>query len=48
MVNDKKATSNSFKRWVTQTAREQECYEDEVVDVIHEYIVDSIAEGNLC
>lgn len=48
MLINKEETIKSFKRWITQTAREQECCDDEVVNVIHEFIVNSIAEGNLC
>ena len=43
MVNDKEALKKAFNRFVTQQAREQECYDDEVIDVIHEYILDIIA-----
>ena len=38
MVNDKEETIKSFKRWVTQTAREQECKADEIVNFIRTYI----------
>ena len=38
MVNDKEETIKSFKRWVTQTAREQECYEDEVAVVVYDHL----------
>lgn len=40
MVNDKEALKKAFNRFVTQQAREQECYDDEVIDVIHEYLLD--------
>ena len=48
MLINKEEAIKSFKRWITQTAREQRCHEDEIVDVVHKFIVDSIAEGNLC
>ena len=43
MVNDKEALTKAFNRFVTQQAREQECHDDEVIDVVHEYILDIIA-----
>ena len=40
MVNDKEEVKKAFDRFLTQTAREQECHDDEVIEVIHEYIVE--------
>lgn len=39
MVKDKEAVKKAFNRFVIQQAREQECYDDEIRDVIHEYIL---------
>lgn len=39
MVNDKETLKKAFDRFVTQQAREQECHDDEVIDVIHKYIL---------
>ena len=46
MVNDKESVKKAFNRFVTQQAREQECYDDEVIDIIHEHILDIIASGS--
>lgn len=43
MVNNKESIKKAFNRFVTQQAREQECHDDEIIDVIREYI----ANGNL-
>lgn len=45
MVNDKEELKRAFNRFVTQQAREQECYEDEVIDVIHDYITRIMANN---
>ena len=31
----------SYQRWITQTAREQECHDDEVAVVIYDYLRDT-------
>ena len=46
MVNDKEAVKKAFNRFVTQQAREQECCTDEVINVIYNYIVDIIINGD--
>lgn len=48
MLINKEETIKSFKCWINTTVKEQECTDDEVIDIIHEYIIDSIAENNLC
>lgn len=40
MVKDKEAIKKEFNRFVTQQARKQGCHDDEVRDVIYEYIAD--------
>lgn len=47
MVNDKEAVKKAFNRFVTQQAREQECHDDEVRNVIYEYLLNCTASGNL-
>ena len=44
MVNDKEQVKKAFNRFVTQQAREQECHDDEVIRVIHEYVLDIISK----
>ena len=46
MVNDKEQVKKAFNRFVVQQAREQECYDDEIVDVVHEYILDIISTNS--
>ena len=46
MVNDKEALKKAFNRFVTQQAREQKCHDNEVIYVIHEYILDIIANSS--
>lgn len=46
MVNDEKSLKKAFNRFVTQQAREQECHDDEVIDIIHQHILDIIASGS--
>ena len=43
MVIDKEALKKAFNRFVTQQAIEQGCHDDEIIDVIHEYVCDIIA-----
>lgn len=43
MVNDKEQIKKAFNRFVTQQAREQECKDDEIINVIHEHMLDIIA-----
>lgn len=45
MVNDKEEVKRAFDRFVVQQAREQKCYDDEVIDVIHEHILDIIVNN---
>ena len=40
MVNDKEQVKKAFDRWLTQTAREQECKDDEVALVVYNYLAD--------
>ena len=40
MVNDKEEVKKSLNRWLTQTAREQECKDDEVALVAYNYLAD--------
>lgn len=40
---NKEFIKKEFNRFVTQQAREQECHDDEILDIIHEFIVDFIA-----
>ena len=46
MVKDKEVIKKAFNRFVTQQAREQECHDDEIIDIIHEHILDIIASGS--
>lgn len=41
MVNDKEEVKKAFDRFLTQTAREQECKDDEVAVVIYDYLRDT-------
>lgn len=43
MVKDKEAVKKAFNRFVTQIARENMCYDDEIIDIVHEHILDIIA-----
>ncbi len=47
MVKDKEAVKKAFNRFVTQTARENICYDDEIIDIVHEHILDIIANNNV-
>ena len=42
MVNDKEQVKKSLNRWLTQTAREQECKDDEIALVGYNYLSDVI------
>lgn len=42
MIINREEIIKSFKRWITQTAREQRYTDDEVIDIVHDYIVDFI------
>lgn len=46
MANDKEDVKKAFDRFVTQQAREQECHDDEIIDIIHQHILDIIASGS--
>ena len=41
MVNDKEEVKKAFGRFLTQTARKQECKDDEVAVVIYDYLRDT-------
>ncbi len=41
MVNDKEEVKKAFDRFLTQTAREQECKDDEVAVVIYNHLKDT-------
>ena len=41
MVNDKEEVKRAFNRFLVQTAREQECKDDEVAVVIYDYLKDT-------
>lgn len=41
MVNDKEAVKKAFDRFLTQTAREQECRDDEVALVVYNHLRDA-------
>ena len=41
MVNDKEQVKKAFDRWLTQTAREQECRDDEVACVVYDHLRDT-------
>lgn len=41
MVNDKEAVKKAFDRFLTQTAREQECRDDEVALVVYNHLRDT-------
>lgn len=41
MVNDKEEVKKAFDRFLTQTAREQECKDDEVAVVIYNHLRDT-------
>lgn len=41
MVNDKEEVKKDFDRWLTQTAREQECRDDEVAVVVYNHLRDT-------
>ena len=38
MVNDKEAVKKAFDRFLIQTAREQECHDDEVAVVVYYHL----------
>lgn len=40
MVNNKEEVKKSLNRWLTQTAREQECKNDDVALVAYNYLAD--------
>ena len=42
MVNDKEEVKKSLNRWLIQTAREQECKDDEVALVAYNLLADII------
>jgi len=46
MVNDKEALKKAFNRFVTQQAREQECHDDEIIDIIYGLLIDSIENSD--
>ena len=48
LEENRQSIIKSFKRWITQTAREERCYEDEVIHIIHNAIDHLYSEGNLC
>ena len=41
MVNNKEAVKKAFDRFLVQQAREQNCKDDEVAVVIHDYLRDT-------
>ena len=41
MVNDKEEVKKAFDRFLVQTAREQECRDDEVAVVIYNHLRDT-------
>ena len=41
MVNNKEEVKKAFDRFLTQTAREQECKDDEVAVVIYNHLRDT-------
>jgi len=41
MVNDKEAVKKAFDRFLTQTAREQECKDDDVALVVYNHLRDT-------
>ena len=41
MVENKEQVKKDFDRFLIQTAREQECYDDEVAAVIYDYLKDT-------
>ena len=47
MVNNKEAIKEAFNRFVTQQAREQGCHDDEIIDVIREYVSDITSNCSL-
>ena len=47
MINNKEALKKAFNRFVTQQSREQGCHDDEVIDVIHEYVRDITSTNSL-
>ena len=42
MVNNKEEVKRAFDRFLVQTAREQECKDDEVAVVIYDYLRDTM------
>ena len=41
MVTDKEEVKKAFERFLTQQAREQKCYDDEVAVVVYDYLRDT-------
>ena len=41
MVNDKEEVKKAFDRFLVQTAREQECRDDEVAVVVYNHLRDT-------
>ena len=41
MVKDKEEVRKSFERWIIQTAREQDCYDNEIAVIAYDYLKDT-------
>lgn len=41
MVNDKEQVKKAFDRFLVQQAREQNCKDDEIADIIYDYFRDA-------
>ena len=41
MPNDKEEVKKAFDRFLVQTAREQECHDDEIACVVYDYLRDT-------
>ena len=45
MGEHKEEIIKSLKRWMTQTAREFRCKDEDIADVVYDYIIEAVPTG---